>query len=222
MAVSTCYIFAGPSRYGLPAAAPPEVRWLGPVRRGSIEPLLAAAPEVSDVAIVDGLLGEELAIDRGEILQAIRRGYRVWGLSSTGAVLAAALRGHGMRGFGRVYRMFETDPRLGADEVALLHGPVPPYRPATEPLVHIRVALDDLVQRGVIGERDRDRIIVSFANRPVNGRTLVALEAALAESAGPTIREYVAEWLAGFDRFRIKQQDLADFLRERPWTKEHR
>jgi hypothetical protein len=121
-----------------------------------------------------------------------------------------------MRGFGRVYGMLAARPDLGADEVALLHAPVPPYGPFSEPLVHLRAALVDLGERGILNQRERRTALAMLAALPVGERTVEGLAGILAGILRCSQRR-IAAWIEPFDRYRVKQQDLRDFLAERPW-----
>ena len=68
----------------------------------------------------------------------------MWGLSSMGAIRAREMAHLGMRGYGSVYAPFATEGDFQDDEVALLHEPNAPYRPVSEPLVHLREAVAHL------------------------------------------------------------------------------
>jgi hypothetical protein len=83
-------LFAGPT---LAASAHAQTlvrrrRWRvrPPVRRLDVAKLTAAERRPGIIVIVDGLFHDTLAVGHAEIREAMRRGWRVWGLSSMGAL----------------------------------------------------------------------------------------------------------------------------------------
>ena len=128
------------------------VRLLPPVKRRDLSNFLSKAgrrrPGV--VCIVDGVFHDRLAVGHVEIRDLLERGFRVWGLSSMGAIRAREMQSLGMRGFGRVFELFNAGSDFQDDEVALLHEPTSPFRSSSEPLVHLRAALDHLVSADLV------------------------------------------------------------------------
>ena len=209
-----CIVFAGPS---LPPAG---IRGTGvmlraPARRGDIAALIARRrPGV--MALADGVFHQTLAVGHAELREAVGIGWQVWGLSSLGAIRACEMRHLGVRGYGAVYDRFVADDMFSDDEVALVHAPDPPYRAISEPLIHIRVALEALSASAVLTTGQR-RTLTSRLKRLWYGeRTLGRLRAEIL-AMQPTARTPIDRWLAGFERFRIKTLDLERFLAERPW-----
>jgi len=190
-----------------------------PVKRGDVTALVRAHKRPGVLAIVDGLFHESLAVGHAELREALHRGWRVWGLSSMGAIRAREMASLGMRGFGRVFRRFVEEDDFQDDEVALLHESTPPYRPLTEPLVHVRAAAEHLLARGLVDPDLARRALSDLKARWFGERTLRASVAALSRSAvdhGEKRREVLHE-LHPFDRFRVKTIDLEEFLETRPW-----
>ncbi|HEX6622202.1 MAG TPA: TfuA-like protein [Pyrinomonadaceae bacterium] len=216
--VSNRFMFAGPSFCGeerLTAEAGGMMRVLPPVRRGDVESLVSAHPP-GVLVLVDGNFHQCLSVGHAEIRAAIEAGWSVWGLSSMGAIRAYEMRHLGMKGYGRVYRCFYEHEDFRDDEVALVHEPVPPYHAVSEPLVHIRFFLRELVSRRLLTEPSERAILETFMSLWFGDRTLPLLRSILLETT-PRHEEEVADLLANFRRFRVKCRDLADFLRERPW-----
>jgi len=218
-------LFVGPTM-----ATSPRARALArrltkrpPARRSDVARWIDAHDAPGVIAIVDGVFHDTLAVGHAEIRDAIGRGFRVWGLSSMGAIRAREMAPLGMRGFGRVFERFEREPDFQDDEVALLHEPTPPYRALTEPLVHLRVAIDHLVARGLVGEPDAAVVLVDLKSRWYGDRTRRrAIEALARAASGPGGAGAVRDELRAFDRFAIKTLDLERFLEERPWAEEPR
>lgn len=187
-----------------------------PVRRGDLARLAAKTRKPGIVAIVDGVFHGTLAVGHAEIREAMERGWQVWGLSSMGAIRAREMAPLGMRGFGAVFARFREDGDFQDDEVALLHEPTAPFRAASEPLIHLRTAIDHLVARGLV-DGDGARAALSdlksrwYGDRTIEGTTRVLMACARGDAAA------VRRELADFDRFRLKTIDLERFLEQRPW-----
>jgi hypothetical protein len=203
-------IFAGPTlvRARAIAALPlAGVEVLPPVARGDL-PRLVAGRSAATVAIVDGVFHARLALGHAEVRDALAAGWTVWGLSSLGAIRACEMQHLGMRGFGDVYRRFVADG-LRDDEVTLLHGPGPEFRELSEPLVHLRAALDAFVARGDLDAAYGAEIASELAGMYFGERTLERFaDLVSARAARPF------DVLAGFDTHRIKCHDLHRFAAE--------
>jgi hypothetical protein len=215
-----CFVYAGPSLSQ--AVRKDELRRDGiavlpPAARGDIARLVdRRAP--SAIVIADGRFHQALPVGHVELRDAIERGWRIWGVSSIGAIRAYELRQLGMRGYGRVYRMFFRFRDFQDDEVALLHDAEPPYACASEPLVHMRFALHALVRNKVV-PMDAALDVLARLKALWFGYRTRALFCSLAVSAAHKHKRAVAEaMLAGFHRYCVKQQDLASLLAARPWS----
>jgi hypothetical protein len=188
-----------------------------PARRGDVARLVASAARPGVLAIVDGVFHDALAVGHAEIRDALAAGWRVWGLSSMGAIRAREMSHVGMRGFGRVYARFAAEGDFQDDEVALLHEPTAPYRPVSEPLVHWRAAIDDLIAGGVVCEARGRAVIDDLKGRWYGERTRSRALRALTD--GDTeVRGAVERAWRDFYRFRWKTHDLESFLEERPFS----
>jgi hypothetical protein len=214
---SNCVVFAGPTlmRSTLPELAQSGIEVFPPVKRGDIEKLVSTRPQ-GVIAIVDGLFHQCLAVGHAEIRSAVATGWQVWGLSSMGAIRAYEMRDLGVRGYGRVYQLFTESEDFRDDEVALVHEPEPGYRALSEPLVHIRFWLGELVKTRLLGKQQEQRLIKHLMSLWYGDRTLARVRAMLVELVPERVGE-VDDSLANFDRFRIKSHDLNAFLHERPW-----
>jgi len=213
MTSRSCFIFAGPSLYGAAIAeqACASITWLPPVKRGDVQHLVAEQ-EPCHIAIVDGLFHQQLAVGHIELRNAVRSGWTIWGLSSMGAIRAYEMRGLGVRPFGRVYSYFLRHPTFRDDEVALLHHASAPYRCTSEPLIHIRVALEDQVAKGFLTSAVRDHIIQNLSSMWFGHRTLDVLLQLINTYAGSDDRIDSIRLIDGFQKYRIKSTDLADFV----------
>jgi len=117
-----------------------------PVQRGDIDQL---TEDIDAVCIVDGVFLMDYAVTAREILRALRRGTRIVGAASMGALRAVELAPYGMEGVGDIYQMY-ADGEIDSDaEVALLFDPVT-LRPTSEPLVNVRLMLRQARGAGVL------------------------------------------------------------------------
>lgn len=198
-----------------PLAKESGVKLLSPVKRGDVDRLVSTRrPGV--IAIVDGQFHQCLSVGHAEIRGAIARGWQVWGLSSMGAIRACEMKHMGMRGYGEVYQWFCRDDDFRDDEVALTHGPNPPYVALSEPLIHLRVWLQELVKLRLLSLGQEKRLLKELMSMWFGERTLSRARD-LVLSVIPDGAEELDKTLAGFDRFRLKSHDLSGFLTQQPW-----
>jgi TfuA protein len=139
-------VYLGPSLPLGVARSALDAEYLPPIRRGDLARLPA---QVECVGIVDGEFYQNLAVSPKEILPLLERGIRVYGASSMGALRAAELYPYGMTGVGRIFTWYRDGVLTADDEVALAYDPET-YRPLSDPLVNIRVALQEAVCQQII------------------------------------------------------------------------
>lgn len=214
-----CYLFVGPSAYGIDWSIIEESKSLfimPPIARGDVDSLIKNRRPAT-IAIVDGLFQQRLAVGHMEIRNAIDLGWSVWGLSSMGAIRAYEMRDYGMKGYGYVYNQFVHHEDFRDDEVALLHAPMKPYFPISEPLVHIRIALQSLCDSKIISTIDGDLIIKKLENLWFGKRTLNYLRSLLQEVAPHNKHIDINGWIDKFHNYRAKTHDLERFLGEEAW-----
>jgi hypothetical protein len=208
-----CILFVGPSGYGLPPgylASLPLTR-RDPVVRGDISQIMTQHTTPGTLILADGVFHSTLSVGHAEIRSALQAGWVVWGVSSMGAIRAAEMAHLGLRGHGRVYQMFADDGDFADDEVCLLHAPMEPYFPLSEPLVHMRLLLAQMRAQGVLDAPAHEAIVASLKNRWFGYRTLELLTQLLRE-IGNLDAETAASWVAQQPQYRVKTQDLADLL----------
>ncbi len=212
------FLFAGPT-----LAASPRARELArpfrvrpPVKRFDVAKIIETRGRPGVLVIVDGVFHDTLAIGHAELRDALRRGWRVWGLSSMGAIRAREMAPLGMRGYGEVYAKFQEDGDFQDDEVALLHEPTPPYRASTEPLVHLRAAIAHLVARGIVSASAGEEVVRDLKSRWYGERTRRGTMDALSKHARGGLAAVQAE-LGDFRAFAWKTRDLEGFVDGRVW-----
>jgi hypothetical protein len=215
-ALEICTLFAGPSLQGIDSQLLGGVVIHPPVKRGDIERLVAQNPP-SNLAIVDGVFHAHPAVGHAEILDALGAGWRIWGLSSMGAIRACEMDTLGVTGFGEVYRQFASDPDMSDDEVTLIHQAQEPFLTLSEPLIHIRTFLSAWASEQIITPAQEQHVLHYLKNMWYGNRTLSCLKEALL--ALPVAVEKIDSALVNFSAYRIKSLDLIDFLKLKPWTR---
>ncbi len=166
--------------------------------------------------IADGFFHQFNAVGHREIRAAITKGVTIWGLSSIGAIRAFELRHFGMKGFGEIYKRFFSEYDFQDDEVALLHGPAPEYIKFSEPLIHMRLCIEDLIRKNKMGENDGMEIIRILKQRYFGERTLELFAETIFKITGKEMADLVSD----FGHYRQKEWDLVLFIEQMVWLHE--
>jgi hypothetical protein len=174
-------VFLGPSLAREDAEHILDADYLPPICRGD----LAKLPEsVRYVGIVDGEFYQSLSVSPKEVVTLLRRGVKICGASSMGALRAAETWKLGMIGVGKIFAMYRDGILDADDEVALIYER-DTYRKLSEPLVNLRSALDLAVSAGIIDEHERADLILKMKSRYFPDRSHQALQA-----MSPRLRDY--------------------------------
>ncbi|WP_141584945.1 TfuA-like protein [Actinomadura sp. WMMA1423] len=207
------FLFLGPTGHGMPRELldVEGMTVLPPARRGAVAALLDTGGPPGEIVIVDGRFGDVLAVGHREILAALDAGWTVWGVSSMGAIRAAELHDHGMKGFGVVYRRF-VEQMIPDDQVAVLHGPAPEYRPFSEALIDLGSFLEHLAGAELLRPAHARKVQHALAGRWFAERTVSALTALCGEVAGPDAVQPIRKELPKLPDLRLKSADLRAFL----------
>ena len=136
-----------------------------PVKRGDLDQL----SDGTVAAIIDGELGADSAVPIDEIRRALRRGVKVSGAASVGALRAYEAREDGMVGLGWVYRAYCSGRIWGIDEIAVIYDP-DSYRSLTIPLVNVRFCLERLTTRRGISAEEADHAMASLKQLSIGKR----------------------------------------------------
>jgi hypothetical protein len=192
--MATDYVFAGPS---LPA---PQVRELlpgcqvlPPIRHGD---LLRLQPQRGDrVLIIDGLFLQSPPVRHKEILLLLAQGVTVAGAASMGALRAAELWPYGMRGVGDIFRLHRDLVVIGDDEVAVIHcSAEEDYRPLSEPLVNIRIALREACAADAITTDEEARLLTLARAIPFRSRGYRMLDQRARADLGGELADRFDAW----------------------------
>jgi TfuA protein len=153
--MSDTVVYLGPTLSREVAKSILTAEYLPPICRGDLARL---REKVRFVGIVDGEFYQSLAVSSKELLPLLRRGVKVFGASSMGALRAAETYSLGTIGIGKVFAMFRDGILDGDDEVALVYERKT-YRKLSEPLVNLRGALAMAAEAKIIDEQERDRLV---------------------------------------------------------------
>jgi hypothetical protein len=210
-------LFAGPSAYALPAAvlASIDIEVLPPARRDDIRRLVDGATKPGVMVLCDGVFQSVPAVSHAELCLALDRGWKLWGVSSIGAIRAHEMRHEGMRGFGYVHSQFSRHADFTDDELCLLHLPMPPFQPITHTLVDVRFALERTGRALGISRGSQAELISRLRELWFGDRTVERIREMLIDRGqAPGVADQLIAWL---NRYRIKAIDLQELLTVQPW-----
>jgi hypothetical protein len=173
-------VFLGPSLEQESAKAILPAEFRPPAKRGDL--LRAVQDGAGIIGLIDGVFHQESAVAHREILAAIKKGVRVVGASSMGALRAAEMDTLGMTGIGEVYRMYKSGELVSDDEVALVFDPETGLS-LSEPLVNIRFTLREAEHQGIIAPQDHTALLAAaqsvFYPQRTYGRIVTAAGAVI-------------------------------------------
>ncbi|HZK29876.1 MAG TPA: TfuA-related McrA-glycine thioamidation protein [Methanoregula sp.] len=186
-------VFLGPS---LDQAAAEKIlaeQYFPPARRGDL--LAAAEKGATIIGLIDGVFHQESAVAHREILTAIKKGVKVVGASSMGALRAVEMDTLGMVGVGEIYRMYKSGELESDDEVALVFDPSSGLA-LSEPLINIRFTLKRAMREGIITLAEHDLLLASARSLFYPKRTYRAIVASTMDTIDEKIREQFLEWVS--------------------------
>ncbi|MCX6686268.1 MAG: TfuA-related McrA-glycine thioamidation protein [Methanoregula sp.] len=185
-------VFLGPSLDPKAAERILPATYLPPAKRGD---LLAAVDDgYSIICLIDGVFHQESAVAHREILQALKKGVRVIGASSMGALRAAEMDTLGMEGVGEIYRMYKSGELVSDDEVALIFDPVT-FAALSEPLINIRCTLTMAKELGIIDTAAHDALLTAAQSVFYPQRTYTRIAAVAGDAVDPEMRGQFLSWV---------------------------
>ncbi|RZN41586.1 MAG: TfuA-related McrA-glycine thioamidation protein [Methanosarcinales archaeon] len=153
---SKTIVFIGPSLDKEIAKSILDAEYMPPAKRGDLSK--AANNNAETILLIDGVFFQDCAVAHREILYALKKGVRVIGSSSMGALRAAELDIYGMKGVGKIYELYKNGKLESDDEVALFFDPIY-FKPLSEPLINIRYNLRIAEQEGVIDRETGEKLL---------------------------------------------------------------
>jgi hypothetical protein len=186
-------VFLGPSLDQATAEKILSAHYLPPARRGDL--LAAAEKGATIIGLIDGVFHQESAVAHREILAAIKKGVRVVGASSMGALRAAEMDTLGMVGIGEIYRMYKSGELESDDEVALVFDPSSGLA-LSEPLINIRFTMKRAMREGIITLAEHDLLLASARSLFYPKRTYRAIVASSGDTIDDKIRVQFLDWVS--------------------------
>ena len=205
-------VFLGPSLDLNSAEKVLAAEYRPPAKRGDL--LRAVEEGATIIGLIDGVFHQESAVAHREILAAVKKGVKVVGASSMGALRAAEMDTLGMTGIGEVYRMYKSGELISDDEVALVFDPETGFS-LSEPLVNIRFTLRDAEHQGIITPEDHAALLTAARSVFYPQRTYSRIVSAAGAAIVPETQERFLSWvkLHACDRKREDAVAALEYIR---------
>ena len=133
-----------------------EVIYKRPIQRGDLGAALKERPNI--IAIIDGVFHQSSAVGHKEILNVMKRGVKVYGASSMGALRASELDTLGMVGVGYVYTQYATGEVDSDDDVAVMLDSET-LEALSVPLINMKYVFTNAAEENIITEDERDELL---------------------------------------------------------------
>jgi hypothetical protein len=185
-------VFLGPSLEKTAAEKILSAHYLPPAKRGDL--LAAVHDGATIIGLIDGVFHQESAVAHREILAAIKKGVRVIGSSSMGALRAAEMDTLGMVGIGKIYQMYTIGELESDDEVALVFDPISGMA-LSEPLINIRFTLKRATEAGIIDKGAHDTLLSAARSVFYPKRTYRTIVYQAGEAIDEKTRERFLQWV---------------------------
>ena len=185
-------VFLGPSLEITAAEKILSAHYLPPAKRGDL--LAAVHDGATIIGLIDGVFHQESAVAHREILAAIKKGIRVIGSSSMGALRAAEMDTLGMVGIGKIYGMYKSGELESDDEVALVFDPSSGIA-LSEPLINIRFTLRRAMDSGVIDTGAYDALLAEACSVFYPRRTYRTIVCQAGNSIDEKTQERFLQWV---------------------------
>lgn len=171
-----------------------EVIYKRPIQRGDLNLAMKENPDI--IGIIDGVFHQSSAVGHKEILNAIKKGIKVYGASSMGALRASELDVLGMTGIGYVYNQYASGEVDSDDDVAVMLDS-DTLEALSEPLINMKYVFTNAVEENIITEDEKDELL------------------AIAKETFYPKRNY-AQTLSASNLDASKKDKLIDFIRQSP------
>jgi hypothetical protein len=206
-------VFLGPSLEQTAAEKLLPAEYHPPAKRGDL--LAAVHDGATIIGLIDGVFHQESAVAHREILTAIKKGVRVVGASSMGALRAAEMDTLGMVGIGEIYQMYKSGELESDDEVALVFDPSSGIA-LSEPLINIRFTLKRAMKEDIIDTVAHDALLTAACSVFYPKRTYRTIVSQAGDSIDAEIRERFLAWVesGACDQKRTDAVAALEFIRK--------
>lgn len=171
-----------------------EVIYKRPIQRGDLGEAIKENPDI--IGIIDGVFHQNSAVGHKEILNVMKKGIKVMGASSMGALRASELDTLGMEGIGYVYNQYAAGIVESDDDVAVMLDSET-LEPLSVPLINMKYVFENAVSENIISDEEKDELL------------LISKETYYPK------RNY-AHTLAESSLDDVKKGELIDFIRKTP------
>jgi hypothetical protein len=185
-------VFLGPSLEQAAAERILPAEYRAPAKRGDL--LAAVHDGATIIGLIDGVFHQESAVAHREILAAVKKGVRVVGSSSMGALRAAEMDTLGMVGIGEIYRMYKSGELESDDEVALVFDPSSGLA-LSEPLINIRFTLKKARKEGIIDTAAHNALLIAARSVFYPRRTYRTIVTQAGDTVDAQTRERFLSWV---------------------------
>lgn len=134
-----------------------EVIYKRPIQRGDLGEALKEHPDI--IGIIDGVFHQNSAVGHKEILNVMKKGIKVFGASSMGALRASELDTLGMIGIGYVYGQYASGEVDSDDDVAVMLDSET-LEALSEPLINMKYVFTNAVSENVITEEEKNELLI--------------------------------------------------------------
>ena len=129
-----------------------EVVYKRPIKRGDLVHDIKENPDI--IGIIDGVFHQNSAVGHREILDVMKKGVKVFGASSMGALRASELDSLGMIGIGYCYEQYASGNVTSDDDVAVMLDSET-LEPLSIPLISMDYVFKNAVNENIITESEK-------------------------------------------------------------------
>lgn len=133
-----------------------EVIYKRPVQRGDLNQAVKEHPDI--IAIIDGVFHQNSAVGHREILDVIKKGIKIYGASSMGALRASELDSLGMIGTGYCYKQYATGEIDSDDDVAVMLDSET-LEALSIPLINMKYVFENAVSENILTDDEKDELL---------------------------------------------------------------
>lgn len=133
-----------------------DVIYKRPIKRGDLSIALKENPDI--IAIIDGVFHQNSAVGHKEILEVLKRGIKVYGASSMGALRASELDTLGMIGVGYCYEQYASGEIESDDDVAVMLDSET-LEALSIPLISMKYIFTKAVEANILTESEKDELL---------------------------------------------------------------
>ena len=133
-----------------------EVVYKRPTKRGDLSHDIKENPDI--IAIIDGVFHQNSAVGHREILSVMKKGVKVYGSSSMGALRASELDVLGMEGIGYCYNEYASGNVTSDDDVAVMLDSET-LEALSVPLISMNYVFTNAVAENIITKEEKDELI---------------------------------------------------------------